>query len=469
MVDEELAGQIDSYIQQNWEQVIKDLDSLVSIESTEDLSKSQPGAPYGPGPKASLQCALDLAEKYGFEPHNCEGYIGYADWPGESEKQIASICHTDVVPAGPGWNYPPFQVTRDKGYLIGRGVADDKGPLIVALHALAFWRDRIERFPYTFRMIFGANEETGMHDLAYYRERFDDPDILFTPDHQFPVGYGEKGVFQATITSKSITDGAIEEFSGGTASNAVAGQAHAVLRAQMRDLPLPGGGITTTDKGDGRVLVEAMGIQAHAAYPQRGLNAIGLLVGYLLKSGVCSRDEMEWLDFLQHMVASTDGAFVGLASSDKDFGPLTMTCGKARKEEDRFTQTLDIRFTTQTSAEQVEEKVASAVALIGASVHVDTMMPPFLMDVEGPFIQALLSSYRDVTGDMQEPLTSGGATYAREFETMAASFGMQRNGEDKPAWVGDMHEADEGAYEGDLKEALKIYIIAIQRLMELKI
>ena len=41
-----------------------------------------------------------------------------------------------------------------------------------------------------------------MHDVPYYRERFADPAFLFTPDAEFPVSYGEKGLYDATLTSK---------------------------------------------------------------------------------------------------------------------------------------------------------------------------------------------------------------------------------------------------------------------------
>ena len=34
----------------------------------------------------------------GLSTRNCEGYVGYADLPGKSEKQIALITHLDVVP-----------------------------------------------------------------------------------------------------------------------------------------------------------------------------------------------------------------------------------------------------------------------------------------------------------------------------------------------------------------------------------
>ena len=228
-MEDVLAGEIDSYLEKNWESIVADIERVVRIESTEDLPAAKPGAPFGPGPRAALTEALDIARGMGFEVHDVDGYVGYADLPGESDTQIGIIGHVDVVPAGPGWTVEPFAVTRREGYLMGRGVIDDKGPIVTTLHAVKFWLDKGEKLPYTIRVIFGANEETGMHDVPYYRERFADPAFLFTPDAEFPVSYGEKGLYDATLTSKRFEDGAIIDIEGGAAPNAVPGIAHALL------------------------------------------------------------------------------------------------------------------------------------------------------------------------------------------------------------------------------------------------
>ena len=227
MMSDMLQDAINSYFENHWEDVIADLDVLVRIASVEKLDEGTEKAPYGPGPRAALTAVLEIAECMGFETCDCEGRIGYADMPGESETQIGIIGHVDVVPAGPGWTFPPFEVSRKEGYLIGRGVADDKGPVVVALHALKFWRDRLDtegrRFPYTVRFLFGANEETNMKDVVYYREHYPDPAFLFTPDAEFPVCYGESGICSGTLSSAPIGGGSVVELEGGVAVNAVPG------------------------------------------------------------------------------------------------------------------------------------------------------------------------------------------------------------------------------------------------------
>ena len=60
----------------------------------------------------------------------------------------------------------------------------------------------------------------------------------------------------------------------------------------------------------------------------------------------------------------------------------------------------------------------------------------------------------------------GGGTYARHFPR-ACAFGPNEPDIANPDWVGIEHGPDEGISEERLKNALKIYIVAIARLMEL--
>ena len=53
-MEDVLAGEIDSYLEKNWESIVADIERVVRIESTEDLPAAKPGAPFGPGPRAAL-------------------------------------------------------------------------------------------------------------------------------------------------------------------------------------------------------------------------------------------------------------------------------------------------------------------------------------------------------------------------------------------------------------------------------
>ncbi|MBQ3106683.1 MAG: Sapep family Mn(2+)-dependent dipeptidase [Eggerthellaceae bacterium] len=487
-MEQNISKHIDAYLDEHWEDIVSDIDRLVRIPSTENRSEAAEGSPFGPGPKAALSEALRMAASMGFDAHDVDGYIGYADYPGlldaavenfatadvarsaESGAAIAQlgiIGHVDVVPAGPGWTVPPFQVTRREGYLMGRGVIDDKGPTVVALHALKFWKDQGVRFPCTVRFLFGANEESGMADIEHYQSLFDDPAFLFTPDAEFPVCYGEKGMYNATVTGPAFENGIIADFQGGVATNAVPGEAFAVVRADAATLPGTNR-ISVSACGDaGEMLarLDATGKSAHASLPETGVSAIALLVDYLLEQDLCSPDERAFLEFEQKLVGASDGSGLGIASCDEHFGALTVVGGVASMKDGRIVQSIDSRFPTSVSASEITRLISAEAAKAHAVCVQDDVMEPFLMDPQSPMIQALLSAYNEATGENARPFTMGGGTYARHFSN-AASFGPEKPWESAPEWAGSMHGPDEAVSEDLLKQAFRIYALTLPKLCE---
>ena len=258
-----LLEQIDAFVAENRENVLRDLKTLVDINSVE--GQPQPGAPFGPGPKKALEAALDIAAGMGLDAHNCEGYIGYADLPGASPTQIATITHLDVVPEGNGWTGSPFDMVRRDGYVVGRGVADDKGPAVLTLYAAKFFKQQGATLPYTLRILLGANEETGMKDVDYYLEHYPQPAFCFTPDAEFPVCYGEKGGYGGWLVSAPL-HGNLIDFQGGVAHNVVPDRAYALVRADASALK-DTENVKVTAEADGVARISAFGKGGHAAMP----------------------------------------------------------------------------------------------------------------------------------------------------------------------------------------------------------
>lgn len=499
MRNDAVISQAYAFLEEQWETILGDLRKLVRIDSHEDASASVAGAPFGPGPRAALDEASRIMASYGFEMRDCAGYCGYVDIPGSSEKSLGIIGHLDVVPAGIGWTHPPFELTQKDGFLFGRGVTDDKGPFLMAIHALRFWHERYARrgsaLPVKVRVIFGCSEETGMADADYYLAHHDAPDFLFTPDADFPLCYGEKGQLQLRLESPLMQEGRIVSFTGGTVVNGVPAQAEALVRVEGT-LPQETFRITveeaeSADEGvpsalanqapaahavcpPGRLVrICAHGVQGHAAMPEGSINAIDLLAAYLLDKDLCGEEEREWLAFVRLVTASTDGRGLGIACADDDFGSLSCVGGVATTVEEtagakRFTQSVDIRFPTATSLPVLREEIRRAAAAAGATLVLLHEVEPLLVSPTSPEIGALLSAYEDVTGMPAKPFTMGGGTYAHHFPR-AVSFGAMDETRYPPtSGVGGMHAADEGVDEECLKQALVIYIVALGRLFALE-
>ena len=451
MADEQLKREAHEYVERVWEDVVKDIETLVAILSVEDMEHAEPGKPYGPAPFEALQSAVDIAARMGMDAHNCEGKIGYADVAGASPKQIAMIGHTDIVPEGTGWHYDPFKVTRKDGYLIGRGVLDDKGPTVLALYAAKFFADKAAKEgkanPYTIRVIIGNNEETEMRDVDWYLENFEQPEFLFTPDADFPLICGEKG-------------------EGGTVGNAVAGEATAIVRANAADLPAAER-IDIEEAGEGLAKLTAHGIGCHASTPEGSINAIGLIVDYLLANNLCSEAERKFLEFEHLVFASYDGSTLGIKSEDQRLGALTCIGGTMRTKDGVFVQTIDSRYPESITGEQITKTVGELAERYGAKLTCDLDMVPSYQSPDSAPIQTLVDTYNEFTGRNGEAYCIGGGTYARHFKCSGA-FGPNDPLDPMPEWVGAEHSADEGFSEEQFKRALQIYIVSLARLMKLE-
>ena len=116
-----------------WDDILRDLGTLVAIPSVCGTADGM--YPYGKEPARALDTALALARSYGLETQNVDYYAGHAQY-GEGDENAIVMAHLDVVPAGEGWDTDPFQMVEKDGLLFGRGVSDNKGPAVIALHCL---------------------------------------------------------------------------------------------------------------------------------------------------------------------------------------------------------------------------------------------------------------------------------------------------------------------------------------------
>ena len=471
-MDKDLEARVDAYVDEVWDSVLADIAKLVAVPSVAVEGADEPGAPFGKDSRAALDCALEIAAKLGFETSHDDGYMGMADIPGESERQIATIAHVDVVPAGPGWNTDPFTMERRDGWLLGRGVIDDKGPAVLGLYAGAYLLHEGIKPRYTFRALLGTDEETGMNDVGHYLAGHEDPAFLFTPDAEFPVCNAEKGQFGATfITEELGEDARILLWSGAEATNAIPSQSICEVAVDASALPAPASHadrLQIEAVEPGRARITAHGIGGHASMPEGTLNAIKLVLDYLREAGVCTGAEARVLELLSVIHADTAGEALGIAAENEAFGPLTCNGGTIEVKDGRIQQTIDVRLPNCVDLGELEATCRAVAERFGAELAVDHAVEAFYTPADSPAVSALIDVYNEVTGENATPFAMGGGTYARRF-ARAVSFGPEVHGFELPEWGGPMHGPNEVASEALLRQALKIYILAILRLNNLSL
>lgn len=187
-------------------ELLQSIQRLVAIESVEGVHT--PDAPYGEMPKKALLEVLAIAEELGFKTKNIDNIIGYAQYGEGDGDYIGIFGHVDVVPLGEGWRYPPLKGVIDNGRIYGRGVLDNKGPILTNLYALYALKELGVTFNKPVRIVFGTNEESGFGCVQHYLTKEKPPVFGWTPDCKWPAVYGERG--RALI--QFVNHGSLESF-----------------------------------------------------------------------------------------------------------------------------------------------------------------------------------------------------------------------------------------------------------------
>ena len=400
------------------------------------------GAPYGIPCRESLDHVLKVAASLGFRTENVDGHMGWCEY-GEGEEMIAVLGHLDVVPEGDGWTVPPYESVVKDGRIYGRGSIDNKGPIVASLYAMKAIREAGIPLRRRIRVLMGTNEETGSADMKHYLAHGGEVPVMgFTPDADYPVINGEKGLVTSTFTRawKQSGDIRILKLVAGEAPNIVPEKAWVQLSCspaaaeiirrnsmeKVRYLPVDGG-----------VRIEADGTSAHAAGPWNGENAAGRLL-LALRDLPLEGEVREVVSFLADKIGMEhDGTSLGIKLYDEASGPLTLNMGVVTADENGISLKLNYRYPVTFTADDcipiLEKQFADAGFERTAHIHKNALY----MAPDSPLVKALTDVYVRCTGLDGTPVCIGGGTYAKSIPNTLA-FGTTFPGE-----VTRVHKSDE--------------------------
>lgn len=383
------------------------------------------GAPYGIPVRQSLDHVLAAAEKLGFQTVNVDNHLGWCEY-GEGEEMVAVLGHLDVVPAGDGWSCDPWGGEIIDGKIMGRGTTDDKGPSIASLFALAALRDSGLPIRRRIRLLFGCNEETGSADVKYYLAQGGEVPVMgFTPDGEYPVINGEKGIINANFSRSYTQTGELKllSFQGGTAPNVVPAAAFAKLSCpaglaqRIAQLKAPKVTFTATDYG---VLVEAEGVSAHGSTPGVGENAIGRLL-LTLDTLPFEGELAEVIHFLATFLGmETDGKSAGIGLYDDVSGGLTLNLGVLTADESKLSLKINYRYPVTKSYADCGPGFTAAFQLAGFTLDSELHKEKLYIPEDSELVSTLLKVYREQTGLEGRAKCIGGGTYAKMLPNILA-------------------------------------------------
>ena len=432
------------------EQMIEDLCTLCRIDSVE--GKPEEGAPYGRGPAAALAAAVSMYRAYGIDAVSVSGgRYGLAHF-GTGKKKITLFGHLDVVPVGDGWEYTePFTPIKKGGYLIGRGVHDDKSGIIAALYLLRAMKETGVDAGCRAEVFFGANEEMGMQDIDLYVKEQPLPDIGIVPDHDYPVCIGEKGICHAYAKARTQFD-AILDMTGGLAANIVLDK----LTVKLKDTPAYRVDLDSIiakrddaayECADGVLTLTVRGLSAHASAPEGSKNALKAACEILCAMTSLPSADRSVLSSVRTVLQDDYGNGLGIAMIDPNFGATTAANGMVRCEGGFLKFSIDVRYGPTMSAQELETKMTDALADAGFDFLLLENRAGFCIDEHSPAAEALMRVYRERTGNPEaRAYTTGGGSYSRKIPN---TFGI---GTELPGYEGDivfapghggMHQADE--------------------------
>lgn len=436
------------------ESLFNNLSKFVAIKSVYDESTVSKENPFGKGVSKALKFVEDLAKQDGFEVTNYDNKV-VEILVGEG-KNITILAHADVVPEGTGWDQDPFMVVDRGDYLTGRGVADDKGPLLCAYYAMKAIRDNHMMGNYQIRFIVGGNEESGSKGVEHYFQKLKkpQPNFGFSPDAEYPLIFGEKGIINFEVKRKFALKH-VHSIHGGVASNSVIEKCVVVLDYDPEFVKFLADRKYNMkyEKDDKDLLVITfLGKAAHGASPEEGFNA-GMAAIEALGKYYEQKDLMQ----LHRLFSNLQGYGLDAYGISEDMGHNTVNVGIIDWENKSFSMVVNFRYVDTCDPEDLKTRIKEMCKPFSVTIVGESKL--LFYPTESTLIQTLLHAYQQETNDFTTKIKAiGGGTYAKEANNVVA-FGMEM-----PDWDSKMHSPGEQVRKADLIKSLAIYARAIHEL-----
>lgn len=463
----EYKDKIHNYVKNHKEEIISTLKELVIIPSVR--GEAEKNAPFGKACKEVLEYTEKLYRENGFETElNSEGGYLISRY-GRGRKSLGLFAHADVVPVGDDWECTkPFESIEKDGFLIGRGVLDDKSAVVISLYCAKMLKELDISFNSQLVCFTGANEESGMQDIINYVKKYKAPDFSLICDTAFPLYRGNKGMLQFTAAC-NLPLAAIKDMSASNVRGAIVAKAkikldytddlYSVLKSYENE------NVAVSVENE-EIIIETYGISKHTALPEGSVNAGYLACEVLKKCNLLTGNDLNQIEFMSELLSHYYGEAVGIENSDPDFGKLTFANDLISLERGKIKLHFNLRFGASVDITALKGKIKEEFLSKGWDAIFEIENTAHITDINHPMIQACLTAYKEFTGDATPTVyVNAGGTYAR-YLPCAAEIGTTlkwENPKGLPTGHGAAHQPDECISIDGMLEALKL---TLQMLLE---
>ena len=455
------------------------INQIIEVCKHNSVSEEEVGYPYGKATDECLDTVASLCEEAGLHTTKTQEYV-YADYNeganGESDT-VGILGHIDIVPYDAGddaedWIVCPFfgdnhRITKLDGedVLIGRGVLDDKGPMIICLNALREMKEEGKELNNNVRLIFGPDEETGgWRGIANYIEDNGKPRIGFSPDNDFPVCNKEAGMLHIILTADDsnniIYGGKGRTFVPETAYYEGTPEEIQMIKDEADKLAplIKYKDDFSIETDNGKITINTK--EAKSTDPQDGDNAIVFLAQAMKSAGFTSAS----ITYITEVFPTWKGEVL---MEGKYYGHH-FTCNVAIADIDEngnqyFELDIKTPWDIHGSAAETLEAVQESAVKYNHKVENPIYMDELYIEDDNRLVVALMESYIEITGDEgAQTMASTGSTYSKAMHEKDVSdfvsFGPYFDG------VHLIHMANERMTIANMELTYNIYYDAIEKL-----
>lgn len=452
---------------ERFESFYKDLKLLVSIQSV-NSGKKKTDADTTCGDLNILQQTLNILERFGFsgKVQISDRYL-FVSIPSiyPDAKTLGVFAHLDVVPEGnlDHWLGDPFQLTVHDGFLVGRGVADNKCSVLLMIYLMRYLKEKHIGLDYNILLFFGTDEENGMTCLQSYLQNHAQPDIAFTPDAYFPVCIGEKSRLEFCLKYK-LDSSIILGMKSGDVVNTVADTAEAMIENTARTssliMDLRESQAIDLDIRENVFILKTQGISAHSASPEGSINAQVKLARFMLEHHLFDPISKSLLLGITELMEDYYGRALNIDFDDPDFSKLTIIAGCSCMQGSTYCQYLDCRTSPNQDLEAVIKSVTDKAQEYGFTVTVTKRSAGYIRDGNQPWLRKMAASaekYYPPKHFDKLFYVMGGGTYARHLKN-AVGYGLVNPKTVFPEGLCGPHKDNESLSMDEIARAFNIYL-----------